>query len=677
MAPKKKSKDEGEQTLTRIAIVSGDRQGGGQAGTRTGRRAGGGRERGGGGCKPKKCRQECKKSCPVVKVGKLCIEVAPNDKIAWISEELCIGCGICVKKCPFEAIMIINLPKDLEKETTHRYGPNAFKLHRLPVPRPGQVLGLVGSNGTGKSTALKILAGKLKPNLGRFSAPPDWAEILAYFRGSELQNYFTRVLEDNLKAIIKPQYVDHIPKAVRGNVGEVIDQKDQRGQREALLRELDLEQVLDRNVENLSGGELQRFAIAVVAAQDADVYMIDEPSSYLDVRQRLKAAEVIRSLLAPDKYVIVVEHDLSVLDYLSDFICCLYGKPGAYGVVTLPFSVREGINIFLGGFVPTENLRFREESLSFKVSDTGAEGDEETKKFLSYKYPNMTKTQGSFKLHVEAGSFTDSEIIVMLGENGTGKTTFIRMLAGMLKPDDELEVELDEFAVSYKPQKISPKFPGTVRDLLHKRIRDSYLHPAFQADVLKPLNIESLFDNEVQNLSGGELQRVAITLCLGQPAAVYLIDEPSAYLDSEQRIMAAKVIKRFIMHSKKTAFIVEHDFIMAAYLADRVVVYDGQPSREATARSPQSLLTGMNLFLKNLGITFRRDPTNYRPRINKKARGEGAGRARCSGPGRGPAGWRAAGAAASLPTCAHFGNLQESTKDREQKLAGTYYYLED
>lgn len=181
---------------------------------------------------------------------------------------------------------------------------------------------------------------------------------------------------------------------------EVITQKDARGVRESLLERLDLEQVLDRNVEHLSGGELQRFAIAVVAAQVADVYMIDEPSSYLDVRQRLKAAQVIRELLDPKRYVIVVEHDLSVLDYLSDFICCLYGKPGAYGVVTLPFSVREGINIFLAGFVPTENLRFREESLTFRVSETVVEGDEDDKKFLRYRYPRMVKTQGSFELTV-------------------------------------------------------------------------------------------------------------------------------------------------------------------------------------------------------------------------------------------------------------------------------------
>jgi ATP-binding cassette subfamily E protein 1 len=89
--------------------------------------------------------------------------------------------------------------------------------------------------------------------------------------------------------------------------------------------------------------------------------MFDEPSSYLDVKQRLKAAKMIRSLLAADNFVIAVEHDLSILDYLSDFICVLYGNPGAYGVVTMPYSVREGINIFLAGFIPTENFRFREE----------------------------------------------------------------------------------------------------------------------------------------------------------------------------------------------------------------------------------------------------------------------------------------------------------------------------
>ncbi|OCK88425.1 P-loop containing nucleoside triphosphate hydrolase protein [Cenococcum geophilum 1.58] len=341
--------------------------------------------------------------------------------------------------------------------------------------------------------------------------------------------------------------------------------------------------------------------------------MFDEPSSFLDVKQRLNAGKIIRSLLRPNDYVIVVEHDLSVLDYLSDFICVLYGKPAVYGVVTLPSSVREGINIFLDGNIPTENLRFREESLQFRIGEAGEEFMVD--KSRGYSYPKMEKTLGSFHLKVEAGQFTDSEIIVMMGENGTGKTTFCKMLAGAEKPDGTKKIPA--MNISMKPQKITPRFQGTVRQLFFKKIKAAFLSPQFQTDVYKPLKMDDFIDQEVQNLSGGELQRVAIVLALGIPADIYLIDEPSAYLDSEQRIVAARVIKRFIMHAKKTAFIVEHDFIMATYLADRVIVFDGQPAVDAKANSPESLLTGCNKFLKNLDVTFRRDPNSYRPRINK------------------------------------------------------------
>ncbi|KAJ2809921.1 Fe-S cluster-binding ribosome biosynthesis protein, partial [Coemansia furcata] len=302
------------ESLSRIAIVNNDK------------------------CRPKKCKQECKRVCPVVKMGKQCIIAESTSKIAQISESLCIGCGMCVKRCPFGAITIINLPSNLEKETTHRYGPNSFKLHRLPMPRPGQVLGLVGANGTGKSTALRILAGKTKPNLGNFADPPEWTEIIRHFRGSELQNYFTKILEDNLKAVMKMQNVDEIAKRVRLEVAAVLKAKAEQNNLEYLIGELDLRDILTRNINNLSGGELQRFAIALAAVQKADVYMFDEPSSYLDVKQRLNAARVIRSLVASGVYVIAIEHDLAVLDYLSDFVCMLYGTPSVYGVVTMPFS---------------------------------------------------------------------------------------------------------------------------------------------------------------------------------------------------------------------------------------------------------------------------------------------------------------------------------------------------
>ncbi|KAI0388035.1 P-loop containing nucleoside triphosphate hydrolase protein [Hypomontagnella monticulosa] len=402
---------------------------------------------------------------------------------------------------------------------------------------------------------------------------------------------------------------------------------------EEVLDVLELRHILDRDVGHLSGGELQRFAIGTVCVQKANVYMFDEPSSYLDVKQRLSAARMIRSLLGPDIYVIVVEHDLSVLDYLSDYICVLYGRPAVYGVVTLPYSVREGINIFLDGHIPTENLRFRDESLTFRISE--GTDDFQTDKGRAFSYPKLEKTLGSFKLSVDAGQFTDSEIIVMMGENGTGKTTFCKLLAGVIKPDSGKKVP--DMKISMKPQTITPKFEGTVEMLFAKKIRHATASQQFRTDVMNPLKLDDFMGQEVKNLSGGELQRVAIVLALGTPADIYLIDEPSAYLDSEQRIIAARVIKRFIMHTKKTAFVVEHDFIMATYLADRVIVFDGKPGIDAHANEPESLLTGCNKFLKNLDVTFRRDPTNYRPRINKL----------------------------------------NSQLDQEQKLSGNYFFLEE
>lgn len=255
----------------------------------------------------------------------------------------------------------------------------------------------------------------------------------------------------------------------------------------------ELRGLLDREIDQLSGGELQRFAIAMCCVQKADVYMFDEPSSYLDVKQRLKAAAIIRERVSDTNYVVVVEHDLAVLDYLSDFICCLYGVPGVYGVVTLPSGVREGINMFLEGFIRTENMRFRESKLSFKTS----EQQEDIKRTGNIKYPSMSKTLGNFHLDVEAGDFSDSEIIVMLGENGTGKTTMIKMMAGSLKPEDE-NTELPHVSISYKPQKISPKSETTVRFMLHDKIQNMYEHPQFKTDVMNPLMMEQLLDRNVR-----------------------------------------------------------------------------------------------------------------------------------------------------------------------------------
>jgi len=265
------------------------------------------------------------------------------------------------------------------------------------------------------------------------------------------------------------------------------------------------------------------------------------------------------------------------------------------------------------------------------------------------KYPNMThvrsrkneegKVTSQFTLHVESGSFRDGECIVLLGENGTGKTTFMELLAGKTREQRGKESAIGSYdsdnfdggankpslaalGVSYKVQGMNPKFrkfQGNVQQFLEQEINRALSDRLFRLLVLRALNVEEIFDLPVKSLSGGEMQRLSICVCLGTPALVYLIDEPSAALDCEQRIIAAKVMKRWVVnHLGRTIFLVEHDFVMAAAMADRVIVYEGRPGIEATACAPSTLAEGFNRFLKNLDVTFRKDPINCRPRINKK-----------------------------------------------------------
>lgn len=585
-------------------------------------------------CRPKECALECKRACPVNRIGKQCITV---DTVSHISETLCIGCSACQKKCPFKAITIINLPNGLTKDTSHRYSENGFKLHRLPIPKIGSVLGLVGTNGIGKSTALKILSGKIKPNLGRFEKEPEWTEILKNYRGSELHGYFTRLLENRIITSNKIQYIDKIPKMLQKRfnnpdvtISDVMDAMDPKSQKEYYIEKLCLRNLLTRRLADLSGGELQRFCIAITCMQEADVYVFDEPSSYLDVKQRLAAAREIRNKVKSDNYTLVVEHDLAILDLMSDYGSVLYGASGAYGVVTAPQSIKNAINIFLDGFIPTENMRFRENALKFTIQEV----DENRKGAVTqFSYAGMSKTYSDFRLSVEGGAFCNSEIIVFLGENGMGKSTLVNMIAGAVQNDQN--IAFSGLTVSLKPQKILPKYRGTVRDLFLAKIRGSFFDQGFLSEVVRPLCIDYILDQPVANLSGGELQRVAIATCLGTDADVYLLDEPSAFLDSDQRIAVAKLIKKFIYNKKKSAFVVEHDMVVGTYLADKVIVFSGTPGVESVASAPMSLVSGMNMFLSSLDVTFRRDPENFRPRINKP----------------------------------------ESTKDREQKESGNYFFV--
>ncbi|MCL2288966.1 MAG: ribosome biogenesis/translation initiation ATPase RLI [Candidatus Bathyarchaeota archaeon] len=563
-------------------------------------------------CKVKKCNQLCVNFCPMVRSRVEAIRVE-GDK-AVISELLCSGCGICVKKCPFKAISIVNLPNELDADCSHRFSENSFKLFRLPMPSSGIVLGLLGQNGIGKSTTLKVFSGDIKPNLGRYDNPPEWSEIIQYYRGSSLQDYFQKISEKKLRVSSKPQYVDKIPKAVTGKAGDLLEKVDERKILEQLIDELELRKIWDRPLDVLSGGELQRVAIAAALSRDADVYLFDEPSSYLDVKQRLTVARAIRSLKAQQKTIIVAEHDLAIIDYLSDQICVFYGDPGVYGVVSHVHGVRTGINIYLQGYISDENIKFRKESIVFQERPPTA-GMNINEPLL--KWDAFEKTFQGFTLKAASGEIRGGEIIGILGPNGIGKTTFVKILAGIEDSDDSRK--FGELTVSYKPQYIAPDYPGTVQELLMSVAKENFASSWYKTEIAKPLRLQVLMDRNVMELSGGELQKVAIAACLSRKTDLYLLDEPSAYLDIEERLNIAKTLRRVVEAHGIPAFVVEHDVVTQDFIADRLMVFNGEPGISGAANTPTALRQGMNMFLKDMNITFRRDPTTLRPRVNKES----------------------------------------------------------
>ena len=581
-------------------------------------------------CQPKKCNYACIEYCPGVRMEEDTIIISEDDKKPEISEELCSGCGICVNRCVFNAINIINLPEVLDDKPIHRYGPNSFELFGMPTIEDGSVVGLLGPNGIGKSTILNILSGQIIPNFGNYNEEGSWDNVIEYFKGSQLQNYFKKLSNNEIKIAYKPQMVDQLTKVVKGKVSQLLEGVDERNKLDEVVEKLELKNTLDRRLGNLSGGELQRIAIAASVLKDANFYYIDEPTSWLDVKQRLNTVEVIRDLTKENRNVLVIEHDLATLDAMSDYVHVMYGEEGGYGVVSKLRGVRVGINAYINGFLKEENIRIRKQPIEFEIRPPSDLIDSDT----ITTYTDFHKKYDNFELKVDAGEVNQSQVITAFGPNGIGKTTYAKILAGVVKPDSG-EVE-EEIEIAYKPQYILSDFEGSVQDFLFMHAK-GYGTNVFKTDISKPFDLDKILDKQVSKLSGGELQRLATAVTLSQDADVYLLDEPTAFLDVEQRLKVAKAIKHLITRDDTSAIIIDHDIIFIDYISDKAMVFYGESGVSGHSTAPIHLRDAMNKFLSDVDISFRRDKETNRPRVNKT----------------------------------------DSYLDRQQKEQGEYYYLED
>jgi ATP-binding cassette subfamily E protein 1 len=557
-------------------------------------------------CHARKCGSECIRYCPRVRTGDETVVIGPDDK-AVISEELCVGCGICIKKCPFDAIDIVSLPEELE-HPTHRYGKNGFALYGLPVPVEGKVTGILGANGIGKSTAIKILSGQLRPNLGNFDEEVAWEEILKLYAGTELFDYLQTVSKKSLKIATKPQYIDFIPKVFTGTVRALLRTTDERNKLGDILPALKLDAILDHDIGTLSGGELQRVAIAACLARDADLYFLDEITPFLDIYQRIAAAKLIRDL-ATQRPVVIVEHDLAILDMLADTVHVGYGKPAVFGIITRPKGVRVGINQYLEGFLAEENVRFRDTQVVFekRAHDKGSDRED------LFLIPAMTKQYDEFHLTVSGGTVRAGEVLGIVGANGMGKSTFAKLLAGAESPTTgTMETNM---RISYKPQYIKAETSDSVEMYL-RQCTTKFDTSIYQHEIIEALNLQPILQSPVDTLSGGELQRTAIAGCLSRDADVYILDEPSAHLDVEQRVKVTRMIKHHAEGKEVGIMVIDHDIYLIDMISERILVFDGEPGKHGTATGPFRMRDGMNRFLNELDVTFRRDQSG-RPRINK------------------------------------------------------------
>lgn len=525
-------------------------------------------------CNPLQCQLECVKNCPINKMRKECASVSEDDaegtRTARIDEDLCTGCGICVKKCPFHAIDVINLVAPVEDKLVYSYGDNAFKLYGLALPRKG-IIAVIGENGCGKSTNVKLLASELKPQ----ELPT--VEIKDYYKS-----------EKSLS--VKPQELN--ARGLETRVSEALEGNDEAGRLADLKRVFDLDKVWDRKLCELSGGELQKAVLTSALCKEDDVYVLDEPFAFLDYVYRIRLVDYLKREFS-EKSVLVVDHDISLLSYLCEQAYLLYGRSGAYGIASQSYATDRGINMFLDGFIAPENVRFRKEAVKYKSYQK--EEAHET----AFVIPPASLKRGPFTLEAkEEIRLKKGEVVGVAGPNGIGKSTYCN------------DIHESHSNTSMKPQILERGTDLTAAYLEKKN--------PFDESYMRQMNLQRLEYYPVASLSGGELQKLQVFRCLTpMDKDLFILDEPTNMMDINGRIVLSKLLREKAS-TGCAVLVVDHDLEFLLNTVDRLIVMDGEPAKHGFVKGVFDKGRGVRLLLEKFDLSYRRDKETQRLKLNKR-----------------------------------------------------------
>ncbi|MFH1257745.1 MAG: ATP-binding cassette domain-containing protein, partial [Candidatus Micrarchaeota archaeon] len=542
-------------------------------------------------CNPLKCNLECMRACPSNRLRKECTflvnkktgekhidfkyeyskEIKSNS-VAFIEPSLSQGCNICAKACPFHAINVVNLPEAKKEELVYSYGKNGFQLYKLAIPRTG-IVAIVGENGVGKSTNLKLIAGKLAAQK---------------FPSKEIKEYFEKLKPDAL--VYKPQEISGMGE--KRKVCELLKHVDERKELGKLKEIFDLDRIWERELQQLSGGELQKVVVCAALLREKETYFLDEPFSFLDYVYRIR---LINYLLEnfQQKKVLIIDHDISLLSYLCKQSYLMFGEPGAYGIVSQVYGTDRAINMFIEGYIGPENMRFREERIAYKHYM----GETHRKKLM--EIPKMEMKRGEFVVkNPSAIQINEGEIVGIAGKNGIGKSTICRRI-----------FEEHPTTAAFKEQILARE-----NDIAGKYFEKRDL---FSENYLHQMKMRKLEYYNIEKLSGGELQKLEIFRALNQEKALYILDEPTNMLDVSSRILLSKVFRERVA-ADRAVLVVDHDLEFLHNTVDRLIVMEGESGKHGEVAGIFDKDEGVRMLMAEFDLSYRRDTDTKRLKLNKK-----------------------------------------------------------